>query len=520
MGKKIMNIANRRDFIKLAAGASLAQLLSTSCGHLLSNQSVKKKCWDFKGLDFFPGDELNLASGFKYKVLLKTGDIISKKNELFGDCCDFIHFQEIGFDSGLLWVNHEYVVSNLLHGRSVSAKDKTKEMVDLERSMVGGSLVEIKRDNSGWGVHSRSEKSFRLDANSEIPLVGPVEGTAIGTFANCSGGFTPWGTILSCEENVENFYESDPNKGYGWSRYYSFDPKHYGWVVEIDPKTKRAKKLTSLGRFAHEVALFERSNKGHAVIYLSDDAEGECLYKFISKNKIDSGDNSKLLHEGELFVASLEQGKWLSLSPENNVLYNHKSGKFKTLENILLNTRQAAKVVGGTPLGRPEGLVSWNGMILVALTNYASTKDYHGKILSLKETGENKFLAKDFYVGGPGSGMSCPDNIATSPDGSLWVCMDISGKYIGKYPYKEFPRNAMVKLSLDESGSLKSKSLFLAPNEAEVTGPCFHPEGKDLFVSVQHPGELSWKKGNKLTSNWPLGGDSSPLSSVVCISKN
>jgi len=60
----------------------------------------------------------------------------------------------------------------------------------------------------------------------------------------------------------------------------------------------------------------------------------------------------------------------------------------------------------------------------------------------------------------------------------------------------------------------------LAPNEAEVTGPCFHKNSKDLFVSIQHPGEYSWKNKNTLTSHWPNAGNSAPISSVVNIFKN
>ncbi len=30
--------------------------------------------------------------------------------------------------------------------------------------------------------------------------------TAIGTLANCSGGVTPWRSILTCEENYDMFY--------------------------------------------------------------------------------------------------------------------------------------------------------------------------------------------------------------------------------------------------------------------------------------------------------------------------
>ena len=38
----------------------------------------------------------------------------------------------------------------------------------------------------------------------------PIAGTKypVGTNSNCSGGITPWGTILTCEENYDMFLEN------------------------------------------------------------------------------------------------------------------------------------------------------------------------------------------------------------------------------------------------------------------------------------------------------------------------
>ena len=56
-----------------------------------------------------------------------------------------------------------------------------------------------------------------------------------------------------------------------------------------------------------------------------------------------------------------------------------------------------------------------------------------------------------------------------------------------------------------------------APNDAEFTGPFFAPDGKTLFLSVQHPGETSTSM-NGLTSHWPGGGQNIPKPSVITIS--
>ena len=107
----------------------------------------------------------------------------------------------------------------------------------------------------------------RITAKTPIKLNWDykIKGKSIvmGTLANCSGGITPWQTFLTCEENYDGFYgetlydaNGEPQHKesyyYGWENYYDNPPEHYGWVVEVDPKTGNAQKHIALGRFAHE----------------------------------------------------------------------------------------------------------------------------------------------------------------------------------------------------------------------------------------------------------------------------
>jgi secreted PhoX family phosphatase len=55
-----------------------------------------------------------------------------------------------------------------------------------------------------------------------------------------------------------------------------------------------------------------------------------------------------------------------------------------------------------------------------------------------------------------------------------------------------------------------------APRDAEFTGPWFSPDGKTLFLSVQHPGEQTIDLA-KPTSTWPFDEDNIPKSAVVAI---
>src|SRR5690606_10210352 len=110
----------------------------------------------------------------------------------------------------------------------------------------------------------------------------PTGTKVIGTFNNCSGGVTPWGTVLVAEENIHKYFarelpEDHPEKnahkamalgkkGLGWEKIYKrFDlshephePNRFGWVWEYDPYIPLGRsipvKRTALGRFMHEGA--------------------------------------------------------------------------------------------------------------------------------------------------------------------------------------------------------------------------------------------------------------------------
>ena len=177
-----------------------------------------------------------------------------------------------------------------------------------------------------------------------------------GTFANCSGGTTPWGTFLTCEENfhyeaneeitpagelipdramdfggtsniVNKVLDLDPPlpinlNGLGFGLEEPIDGRAHGWVCEVDPETGHMGKHTSLGRFRHEnVAL--RCEKGKPLAaYMGDDRRGGHIWKFVSEGVVDDPKdpaNSRLFERGTLYAARFEEGysgRWVALEPE------------------------------------------------------------------------------------------------------------------------------------------------------------------------------------------------------------
>ncbi|WP_239000297.1 PhoX family protein [Hyunsoonleella ulvae] len=505
----------------------------TKNGELSKAQLKILKDVILEGLTPSDKDDLLLANGLDYHVILKWGDAINN-TDTFGFNNDFICFIPFNANTpndGLLWVNHEYINSLYISGfnaRETPIKHKTKAQVEKEMYNIGGSIVRIKEVNGAWEVVKNDPHNRRISGHTPIkinwdfPIMGSTE--IIGTNSNCSGGITPWNTFLTCEENYDSCFGEtqydENNKAihkpshYGWEQFYNYPPEHYGWVVEVNPKDGSAQKHIALGRFAHECCtLYELEDK-RVVAYTGDDKNNEHLYKFISSKP-------GSLKEGTLYVADTLNGKWLPLDWERQPVLE---SKFNNQTEVLIRARAAAKLIGATPLNRPEDIEidPISGNIFVSLTNNLDKNDYHGSIMKIEETNGKfdalTFKASTYIAGGEDNGFSCPDNLAFDLSGNLWITSDMSGSAMNKEdgPYIPFKNNSLFVIPRHGKDAGKVIRVASAPRDAELTGPWFSPDGKTLFLSVQHPGEQT-KNINSPTSKWPFDADNIPKPAVVAI---
>ena len=536
---------NRKEFLSFLGKASIGLAIPpflNSCGStakIVSSQELDADTLKslrkipLLGLVASDKDDLELASHLDYQVILSWKDKISEEDS-FGFNCDFtcfIPFDDESPDDGLLWVNHEYANPLFVSGFNYRDKDQSKSQAQVDQEMynVGGTIVRIRKENGNWKVVKNDPYNRRITANTPIPFNWdtPIKGKtkAIGTLANCSGGITPWNTFLTCEENYDGFYGETvydennvatqlPSEYLGWENFNAYPPEHYGWVVEVDPKKGTAQKHIALGRFSHECCTLYQLEDKRIVAYTGDDKNNEHIYKFIS-----SKPNS--LKEGTLYVADTVNGKWLALDWENSDILK---SKFKDQTEVLIRAREAAKLLGATQLNRPEDIEidPITGDIFISLTNNYSKKDFHGSILKIEEDGGHfdslSFTASTYLAGGEENGFSCPDNLAFDLAGNLWMTSDISTSAINnpKGPYMPFKNNSLFVIPRYGADAGKVIRVASAPIDAELTGPWFCPDGKTLFLSVQHPGEQTSELNNP-TSLWPFDGDNLPKPSVVAI---
>ncbi len=523
-----MKDLSRRSFLEFLGITTASLLTGTNSIDMFLPSAVLGK---LKAIPPSEKDELALTEGLSYEVLVKWGDTIAKKMK-FGfnnDYTAFIPLDKDNLNDGLLWVNHEYIDPRFVSGYlEEDPSNKSKKQVNREMYNVGGSIIRIKQVDGKWQLVKKDPLNRRITGKTDLPFnwPEPIAGktSAMGTLANCSGGVTPWGTILTCEENYDQFYgernfetgERIPGEyDMGWYRHYDNPPEHYGWVVEIDLKTGKGQKHIALGRCAHECATVKELEDGRLVVYSGDDAVNQFIYKFISSKP-------GSLSEGTLYVANTSIGKWVSLDyNEQPVLQK----LFKNQTEVLIRLREAAKYLGATPQDRPEDIEisPHNGDVLVALTNNSTVGNYLGSILKIAEKdGKHdalEFKAETFLMGGEENNFACPDNLAFDPKGNLWFTSDISGSSMNredKPMYLPFKNNSLFVVPNEGEHAGKPVRVANAPTHAEFTGPYFSPDGKTLFLSVQHPGEYSTDMNN-LASHWPGGGFSTPKPSVVAI---
>ena len=517
--------SGRREFLRFVSDQSISLSLSPLFLSGLSACSSKPIRGAFEEVKPNREDKISLNEGLNFHIIASRGDKINKAGELFGDCNDFTCFHPLSSNEGLLWVNHESVIPEFIHNRPTDKLSRSINEVVKEQEMVGGSIIHIKNNKGQWSLIKESGYNRRLHGRTKIPFSGghTIQGSrsAVGTLANCAGGYTPWNTFLTSEENYDSFYgEAYIKDGkrviktknrHDWFKHFPLPPEHYGWIVEIDPKTGKAEKQVNLGRAPHEGATVTTTKDNRVVVYMGEDREFGYIYKFVS-----DGPDFK---QGTLYAANTEKGVWLPLD------YNKSKALQKIFNNqleVLTYAHQAAEAVGATPQDRPEDIEVHpkTGHVFVALTKNKQRKNYYGSLLKIVEDQDHdatRFKASTWVSGSAESEMACPDNLCFDKYGNLWMTNDIPEKAIGKGPYKNFGNNSLFYIPMSGPKAGIPVAVASAPIDAEFTGPWFSPDYRTLFLSVQHPGASSRGDLTKLTSHWPDGPGNLPKSSVIAL---
>jgi uncharacterized protein len=551
-------------------------------------------------------DDVVLADGYSYRVLIAWGDPVrpgapvfdldgqspAAQARQFGYNNDYLAFFPLPWWSansfiGLLWANHEYTNPELMF-RNYDADNPTRQQVEIEMAAHGGSVVLIQRARRGGPFRYRplSRYNRRITATTPMRFTGPAAGDDLlrtsqdpsgrrpkGMLNNCAGGVTPWGTVLTCEENFDQYFGnlegvSDQRlrawyDRYGfaegpsdrkWERYHdrfdlSKEPHEglrFGWAIEIDPYDPdfTPRKHTAIGRMKHEGATTTLTRSKRVAVYTGDDQIFDYFYKFVSKGRYRSWDrrhNLGLLSEGTLYVAKLFDdgtGRWLPLRHGKGPLTA--ANGFNSQAEVLINPRGAADLLEATAMDRPEDVQRnpVTGRVYVNLTNNTSRTEPDpgnprvpnpfGHVLELREHGDDAgatsftwriFLlcghpeSEDTYFAGypkdEVSPIGSPDNMTFDNEGNLWLASD------GAQPIRG-TNNGLFACPTRGQERGHVQLFATVPVGAETCGPLLTRDNRSLFIAVQHPGEGGTVE--EPTSHWPGGGSTSlPRPAVTSI---
>lgn len=332
----------------------------------------------------------------RYVIVRWGDRVFPSREEYFGynnDYTAFIPIDPKHLNDGYLWVNHEYLsfpFSPLIPDtpEDVKTTPATYPLVigqDLPDTLntealgeflynLGGSVVRISQDNqsgrfvvqrdrhnrrihglSGLGINKQradqyrkmtawGSRSYQKGDDNYLVGTGPaaaqvfnlstdrLSNKIIGTAYNCSGGTTPWGTVLSAEENFQGGVTEAVKPDGTQTEYtqgtvgvaFGLVGEKYGWIVELEPANLkfRPRKHTALGRFRHENVAIRVEPGQKLVAYMGDDRRGGHTWKFVSRDTVTSPTdqkNSRLFEHGTLHVARYSPdgtGTWIPLRLE------------------------------------------------------------------------------------------------------------------------------------------------------------------------------------------------------------
>jgi hypothetical protein len=422
-------ITGRRQFLR-ATGTALAALAASGC--VRTGLASANAAAGYGPLVPDPNGLIDLPAGFSYRVISSLGDAMSDGGTV-PDAADGMGCFDLGGGKLALVRNHELTANADSGGASGLAYDT------IARSLVPlpGGTTTIVLDARTLAV----ERQFR---------------SLSGTIRNCAGGITPWGSWLTCEEDVS---KPGPRQN-----------KEHGWVFEVpasatgpvDPVP-----LKAMGRFNHEAACVDPAS---GIVYLTEDRDDSLLYRFIPNvlGQLAAGGRLQALAlEG---VSDSRNWNGAAVAPQS-----WHAGRWADLDDVEapaddLRARGAAK--GATLFARGEGMWMGEGEFYFACTSGGAAK--LGQIFRLRPQTSGPDRLQLFFESTDIAQFNYGDNLTIAPNGHLVVCEDA---------YTDEVTNHLRGITPDGT----AYPLALCRIQTEWAGACFSPNGRTLFVNLYKP---------------------------------
>ena len=386
-----------------------------------------------------PNSLIDLPKGFSYRVISRFGNIMDD-GYLVPSAGDGMGAFAAGKGKVALVRNHELSIRDGRFGPftgkvadDFAAYDRGKDGMPLP----GGTTTLIYDLKS-----QRVEKQWLSLA---------------GTIRNCAGGVTPWGSWLTCEENVTR---AGDNVGQDHGYIFEVPANHMGLVNPVP--------LKAMGRFNHEAACIDPHT---GIVYLTEDRDDSLLYRFLPDSKGELAKGGRL--EALVLDGIGDSRNWSEAAVARGKAY---APRWIPLDNPEapdddLRKRGAAK--GATLFARGEGIWWGKDELYFTCTDGGAAK--YGQIFRLRPGRAGTADQLDlFYESVDGGAYNYGDNLCVMPIGHLMVCED---------QYTDITDNHLRGITPAGKAYVFAKSRV----QTEFAGACFSPDGSTLFVNLMWP---------------------------------
>ncbi|MDJ0642671.1 MAG: DUF839 domain-containing protein [Erythrobacter sp.] len=427
--------SDRRQFLG-ATGSAFAALLASGCMvRGATDPSGGRAFAGYGPLVPDPAGMLDLPRGFSYRVLSSLGDAMDDGGTV-PDKADGMGCLDLGNGEIVLVRNHELVPSDDAGGPIA------KGFGTRNGEIVPGGTTNIVLDANTLEV----KRQFR---------------TLGGTIRNCSGGVTPWGSWLSCEEAP-----TGPGQRYGDGL-----AVNHGWCFEVPGDATGlvdAIPLRAMGRFNHEAACVDPAT---GFVYQTEDRDDGVIYRFLPKTP------GKLADGGRLQAMVIE-----GLSDTRNWdIARMTVGQSLPVRWIDLDDVEAAKDdlriraagKGAALIARGEGMHMGTDDLFICSTSGGAKK--LGQIFRLVPgRGKGSDRIELFFESESKDQFDYGDNLCVAPNGHLMVCED---------QYTDVVDNHVRGITPDG----RPYDFARLRMQTELAGGCFSPGGKWFFVNAYAP---------------------------------
>jgi secreted PhoX family phosphatase len=429
-------LLSRRQFITLAGAGAASAVLLSRLKSLYTREARGESVigQGYGPLQTDPDGLLDLPSGFQYRAFSRTGETMSDGTSVPG-----------GHDG----------MAAFAGARNTTILVRNHELSPNSSSKVAAPASQKYDPLCGGGTTT-------LIVGPDRQLIRDYTSLA-GTYRNCAGGSTPWGSWISCEENTSTPAHNQPNDLNNVS-------KPHGYNFEV-PAINRKRvvnpiPLVAMGRFNHEaIAVDPRTG----IVYQTEDRRDSLFYRFLPKQP------------GNLQAGGVLEALKIQNMPQAITRTNFPVGEPMQVEWVRIedvnpmedSVRVEGFTNGAAQFSRGEGITYGNGEVYFTCTNGGNTGKGQVWCYIPGKSAQAGGTIELFVEPNEQSVLENPDNITVSPHGDLFMGEDGDGT---NYIVGVTPQGKLYQFARN------------ATNDSEFAGVCFSPDGKTMFLNIQNPG--------------------------------